>query len=171
MAVQLFANNAVTTLDANLGIGVLSLTVAAGDGALFPSPTAGDWFYATLESGANKEIVQVTTRATDVFTIVRAQEGTSDQSWSIGDTVELRVTAAYLGTVHTEDSLPAASIGDVTGPASATDSNLAAFDGATGKLLKDSGVVVSGSNTGDQTISDATITTTDITTNDVTTSP
>lgn len=32
--------------------------------------------------------------------------------------------------------------GDVVGPASATDNRLAAFDGATGKLLKDSGVTI-----------------------------
>ena len=41
--------------------------------------------------------------------------------------------------------------GDVVGPASAVDSNVAMFDGTTGKLLKDSGLTLSGSNTGDQT--------------------
>jgi hypothetical protein len=170
MPVQLFENNATTTLAANLGIGVLSMTVNGGDGALFPAPTGGDWFYATLESGANLEIVQVTARTGDVFTIVRAQEGTSDQSWSIGDTVELRITQAWLDRVHTLDSLPLASIGDVVGPASAVDDRVVFFDGTTGKLVKDSGLTLSGSNTGDQTLSDATITTTDITTNDFSTS-
>jgi len=37
-------------------------------------------------------------------------------------------------------SLP--DIGDVTGPDSATDNNIAVFDGATGKLIKDSGVSI-----------------------------
>jgi hypothetical protein len=57
--------------------------------------------------------------------------------------------------------------GDVVGPASAVNNRVVFFDGTTGKLIKDSGLTLSGSNTGDQTISDATITTTDITTNDV----
>lgn len=41
--------------------------------------------------------------------------------------------------------------GDVVGPASAVDSRVVMFDGTTGKLIKDSGVTLSGSNTGDQT--------------------
>ena len=170
MPVQLFTNNAVSTIAANLGIGVLTIDVAVGEGALFPVLAGGDWFNATIESGANKEIIKVTARATDTLTIERAQEGTSDQSWTLGDTIELRLTNAWLSTVHTEDSLPVASIGDVVGPASSVDSQVAMFDGTTGKLLKDSGLALSGSNTGDQTISDATISFTDITTNDVTTS-
>lgn len=39
--------------------------------------------------------------------------------------------------------------GDVSGPASAVDGNIAVFSGITGKILKDTGVVVSGVNTGD----------------------
>lgn len=42
--------------------------------------------------------------------------------------------------------------GDVTGPASAINNNVVFFDGASGKLIKDSGLTLSGSNTGDQTI-------------------
>jgi hypothetical protein len=67
-------------------------------------------------------------------------------------------------------AVTAGGTGDVVGPASAVNNRVAFFDGATGKLIKDSGLALSGSNTGDQTISDATLTTSDITTNDVTTS-
>lgn len=42
--------------------------------------------------------------------------------------------------------------GDVVGPASAVNNNVVFFDGITGKLIKDSGLTLSGSNTGDQTI-------------------
>tara|TARA_R110000772_G_scaffold267971_3_gene393606 strand:- start:37111 stop:38727 length:1617 start_codon:yes stop_codon:yes gene_type:complete len=168
MPVQLFENNATTLLDADILIGDTSLTVSAGEGALFPLPTAGDWFYATIQSGALIEIIQVTTRVTDGFTvIVRGQDGTSAAGWSAGATIELRTTKAWFDTVHTSNSLPAP--GDVVGPASAVDSRVAAFDGTDGKLLKDAGVTISGSNTGDQTISDATISISDITTNDVST--
>jgi hypothetical protein len=42
--------------------------------------------------------------------------------------------------------------GDVVGPASAVNNNVVFFDGTTGKLIKDSGLALSGTNTGDQTI-------------------
>ena len=41
--------------------------------------------------------------------------------------------------------------GNVVGAASATDNNVVFFDGTTGKLIKDSGLTLSGTNTGDQT--------------------
>lgn len=47
-------------------------------------------------------------------------------------------------------SVPAGS-GDVVGPASAVDNRVVFFDGVSGKLIKDSGLLLSGSNTGDQT--------------------
>lgn len=41
--------------------------------------------------------------------------------------------------------------GDVVGPSSAVNNRVVTFDGTTGKLIKDSGLTLSGSNTGDQT--------------------
>lgn len=41
--------------------------------------------------------------------------------------------------------------GDVVGPASSVNNNVALFNGVTGKLIKDSGLTLSGTNTGDQT--------------------
>lgn len=42
--------------------------------------------------------------------------------------------------------------GKVAGPGSAVDNRVVFFDGTTGKLIKDSGLTLSGTNTGDQTI-------------------
>jgi len=42
--------------------------------------------------------------------------------------------------------------GDVTGPASSTNNNVAFFNGVTGKVIKDSGITLSGSNTGDNAV-------------------
>ena len=58
---------------------------------------------------------------------------------------------------NVEDALDAlaslaAGAGDVVGPGSAVNNNVVFFDGTTGKLIKDSGLTLSGSNTGDQTI-------------------
>ena len=55
-------------------------------------------------------------------------------------------------TVGTNWSIAQTNVdGAVIGPASATDNRVAFFDGASGKLIKDSGFTLSGANTGDQT--------------------
>jgi len=96
----LFTNNAATTLSASITSGDTSLTVASGGGALFPNPTAPDYFLVTLVgvSGTSIEIVQVTARSTDTFTIVRGQEGTTPSAFTGGDKVELRITAATMNS-------------------------------------------------------------------------
>lgn len=57
----------------------LSLQVAAGQGALFPAAPFNCVAYPPLvqPTAANAEIVRVTGKAGDTFTIVRAQEGSS----------------------------------------------------------------------------------------------
>lgn len=45
----------------------------------------------------------------------------------------------------------AGAAGGVVGPASSTDNHVVFFSGTTGKLIKDSGLTLSGTNTGDQT--------------------
>ena len=96
----LFTNNAATTLASSITSGDTSLTVASGGGALFPNPTAPDYFLVTLVgvSGTPTEIVQVTARSTDTFTIVRGQEGTTPSAFTGGDKVELRITAATMNS-------------------------------------------------------------------------
>jgi len=97
MTIQ-FTNNASTTLASGITAVATSLTVATGAGALFPTPSGAAFFYCTLQNvaGTLREIVKVTARTTDTFTIVRAQDGTSGQIFSTSDKVELRVTAADL---------------------------------------------------------------------------
>jgi len=93
----LFENNPASTLLSGITNVVTSLTVQAGDGTLFPSPTGNDSFRCTLEDAAGLiEIVDVTNRTGDVFTIVRAQEGTTGKAYVAGDAVELRVTKEVL---------------------------------------------------------------------------
>jgi hypothetical protein len=94
MANILYANNAAGTLLAGLTSGSTSLTLGAGQGAAFPSPVAPQVFYVTLTDAATQtliEIVKVTAVAGDVFSIVRAQDGTSALSWNAGDIVSQRV--------------------------------------------------------------------------------
>lgn len=102
MGLQLFANNATTTLAAAINATQTTLEVAAGKGSLFPSPTGSDYFLATLEDVATGvfEIVRVTSRAGDVFTIVRAQESTTGLVLSIGSKVELRITKETMESIQ-----------------------------------------------------------------------
>lgn len=89
-----FSNHATTTLASALASGATSLTVASGKGALFPSLTGSEYFYATIEDAddaSSYEVVKVTARSSDTFTITRAQDGTSAADWAVGDKVELRL--------------------------------------------------------------------------------
>lgn len=89
-------NNAATVLASGIAAGDLALTVATGTGARFPT-TASQHFYVTLiDSDGTMEIVKVTNRAADVFTIVRGQDGTAAQAFVAGDRVELRPVAAII---------------------------------------------------------------------------
>lgn len=112
---ETWANNAGSTLAVGISDSALSLEVQSGHGARFPSPTMSDFFYATLDDGVSIEIVQVTARAADVFTIVRAQQGTAASSFAAGTRVELRITAASLGSFTAKPNTVHGRTGDVVG--------------------------------------------------------
>lgn len=100
---QLLTNNAVSTILTGIASGALSVQVAAGEGAKFPSPTGGDFFLVTLfksTAGTDTaiEIVKCTARSADVLTIVRAQEGTTANAYLAGDFIALRITAGSFQT-------------------------------------------------------------------------
>ena len=63
------ANRATSTLLTTIAASDTSLTVASGDGALFPSSGT---FHVTIDS----EILACTSRSSDTLTVTRAQEST-----------------------------------------------------------------------------------------------
>ena len=97
----LYTNNASTILASGITNSATSLTVQTGNGAKFPNPTSPDYFMCTLQgvSGTPIEIIKVTARSTDTFTIVRAQEGTTASAFNANDIVELRITAGEMGNL------------------------------------------------------------------------
>lgn len=99
----LYTNNASTILASGITNSATSLTVQTGNGAKFPNPTSPDYFMCTLQgvSGTPIEIIKVTARSTDTFTIVRAQEGTTASAFNANDIVELRVTAGEMTNLAT----------------------------------------------------------------------
>lgn len=95
---QLFTNNAVTELFAPITAGATSMTIVPGDESLFPtiSPGSGDTFLLTIEVGSTREIVKVNSTSSNIYGIVRGQEGTSATSWSASATINHRLTAGQL---------------------------------------------------------------------------
>jgi hypothetical protein len=88
---QLYANNAKTTLASAITSTQTTITVSAGTGSLFPTPVTGvSWFTVTLTSAtnpANYEICLCTFRSGDTLTIIRGQEGTTAQPFNLNDIV------------------------------------------------------------------------------------
>ena len=105
-------NLAKSTLAADITNVATSMAVAAGEGAKFPSTYP---YNLSLDIEASREIVKVTNRSTDTFTIVRAQEGTSAAAHSAGVRVALDVTAKLITDLDTavnaiENASPGATL-------------------------------------------------------------
>ena len=102
-----FTNFAATTLASGINNIVTSLAVAPGTGTLFPTLAGAQYFYAVLAdaaTGTTREVIKVTARSTDTFTIVRAQDNTTGQTYITGDKIELRLTAAGIATLATTET-------------------------------------------------------------------
>lgn len=82
-----FVNNATNSSVASITSGATSITV--NDGSVFPA--TGD-YHLILDSISTYEIIKCTSRATDVLTVVRAQEGTTAVAHPPGTKVILTIT-------------------------------------------------------------------------------
>lgn len=89
MSTFLYANNAQATIASTVAPGDTTITLSAGEGALFPVAGAGQQFGLSLtdaSTGLIREITYCTNVTGDVLTVIRAQEGTTALTWHIGDT-------------------------------------------------------------------------------------
>lgn len=99
------ANNAVSKIASSISPEDTIIPVLPGQGAKFPALGPADWFPATLiKSNGEMEIVKVTARSGDIFTVTRAFENTAALSFSAGDRIENRITA--FATQNTSDITP-----------------------------------------------------------------
>lgn len=98
MADIVYSNNASSLLAASISDSDTVVQVGASEGALFPSPGAGQYFKLVLVNAlGDLEICHCTSRTGDLLTVTRGQEGTSAQAWTNGVTrCEIRVTAGTL---------------------------------------------------------------------------
>lgn len=94
-----FTNNASGRLLSDITSGQTSITLEAGHGAAFPSPTGGDTSRITLQNvdtGAI-EICVLTARSADTLTVTRGAEGTTPVAFPSQFTVvQHRLTAGML---------------------------------------------------------------------------
>ena len=157
MAQALFTNNAFSLLASGITDSATSISVTADDGALFPNPTGGNYFYATLiDTSNNLEIVKCTARSTDALTVVRGAESTTARAYSAGDRIELRLTAAGIteadGYVFTADESSDTScfplfVTAATGSQLPKTGTNLTFDSANGKLTSTNYDGIIGANT------------------------
>src|SRR5574338_385781 len=113
MAKRTFTNNAKTTLASGITNSATTLTVASGAGALYASPTAGEWQDVTLDDGTHVEICRMTSRSGDTLTVSRGQEGTAAYGFAAGAIVAARFTAGAANDMVAGSGITALT-GDVT---------------------------------------------------------
>lgn len=143
MSELVFANNATSTLAGAITNTSTSVSLQTGEGALFPSPTAGEYFvgsFVDAATGLLTEIVWCTARSGDVLTIVRAQESTSALPWNPGDFFSNLWTAGQAAEMLQQGQVPGSITyyGTDTGSANAIVATMAPALSAlaTGDLLE-----------------------------------
>ena len=106
LGIQQFSNRAKSLLASSITDTATTATITAGEGDLFASPTYPDFELVTLENelGTVFEIVKVTERVGDVFTITRGREGTAPAAFAAGYPFEARVTATSLDNFYQKNN-------------------------------------------------------------------
>ncbi len=85
-------NFAVSNLADDISDVATSLSVATGDGSLFPSTYPFD-----IRIGS--ELLRCTARSTDDLTVIRGAQGTTAAAHAANDSVELVLTAQHLDDI------------------------------------------------------------------------
>lgn len=90
----LFDNFAESNLASSISTGDTSLSVTAGDGALFPTPVAlTSHFYIYVIEGSTVEWMICTARSSDIFTVTRAD---SPSAFTTSAKVQMRMKQEIL---------------------------------------------------------------------------
>ncbi len=150
---ELFTNNASTTISGSVLSTATSLTVAAGDGALYPSPSGSDFFRVVMVKLATGEweIAVVTSRSGDIFDFGvvgnRGVEGTTALNLDDGDVIELRPTAAFFDALLQDVEMQGNEVVYAADTGSANDYQVALSPAWSGSYLEGQGVLFKASNT------------------------
>lgn len=120
---RLYANNAKTTLASAVAPGDTSILVA--NGSIFPQPTTGQYFLATIDTGSVQEVIFVGGVSGNTFiNCIRGQEGTIAGAYQASTRIENRATmGTYASFARLQDRVaPIASL-DVLSAPGQSDSN------------------------------------------------
>lgn len=152
-----FSNNASTTLFSAVTMSDTQIVVSPGGGSLFPELTGDNFFMITVvDTQGNQEIMGVTSRNADTFTVNRAQENTPARAFPEGSVVELRLTAGSIEKIASQlttdiiaATVPRGIITMWSGATNAVPSGWALCDGNNGTPnLKDRFIVGAGQSYG-----------------------
>lgn len=127
---QLFANNAGTTLANAITPAQTSFAVASNSG--FPSPSVGQYFYATLSNSTNTmwEVIYVTSTSGNSFICARGVDGTTAQTWPAGTLVQLRPVAQTLRDIVSNAAPNPVPIANLSATGTASSSTYLRGDGS-----------------------------------------
>ncbi len=142
MTIFLAANNAASQLAASITNVQTTITLAAGTGALFPSPTGSQVFTVTVEdagTGLIREVMYCTSRTVDTLTVTRGQEGTTAHAFTIHDPVANLFTKGTFDVLAQNPSSATGVVAAVSGSGTITIGNFAGFSDTLG-TVQDSGV-------------------------------
>ena len=89
---EIWADNAATVLANSISPTSGTINVQSGTGSKFPTIVSGSTYFRIVLTSATTpnlviEVMVVTAKAGDTFTVLRGQEGTTAQSWAVGDLV------------------------------------------------------------------------------------
>ncbi|MGM0913764.1 MAG: hypothetical protein ACQEXC_00430 [Pseudomonadota bacterium] len=105
-----FINDFETQVGVELSPGQTSLTITAG-GAEFADASTDKQYVLTLVErdirgvDLRREVVYAAGRSDNTLTVIRAREGTAEQTWPVGSPVECRVSAASLENMAVADDI------------------------------------------------------------------
>ncbi len=91
-----FLNNFSQALAADLAAGATTMTLDGGGSLLADAKTYNIFTLTLFDEDGNLEVVHVTNGGSNSLTVTRGEEGTTDQAWPAGTSVEMRLTAATL---------------------------------------------------------------------------
>ena len=95
MTEYIFTNNATGSLASAIGTGSVSISLEAGEGAEFPSPSSQSFHIIVVEGGTSEWMV-CTARSSDTLTVTR---NASPSAFSAGASVEHRLHEDALNNV------------------------------------------------------------------------
>jgi hypothetical protein len=108
MAAEVFTNWGYSLLAGDIDSEVTTLNVSAGTGVRFPTLAGGDWFRALIlsETTSNVEVIKVTARTVDQFTIARGFEDIfgatgAGKAFEDGDTIYNAPSAGFFESFAT----------------------------------------------------------------------